>query len=499
MPGWNVFYGCALLGALAACASSKPGGVGGEVDAAGDDASDGDGGPTGDGGAPDDVLYVSVVGHDGNDGRSPAHPLRHIQFAIDRARACEPGPCRLWIAEGVYQEELLLAGGVDLEGGWAQSFAVRDLAIYPVVITSDAAVAVHAEVLDGPVVVDGLTIRGADLGDDDDGGSTIALRVRDAADHLKLRRVRVEGGRAARGRAGDDGSLVACDARGGEGGAAFDCGGGEGQRGNAGGDPYQGGAGGNPGASNCPSACPLVGSDGISAGTLGGNGANGTGGPSGSATTDDDGAFVDDLWQAGVATGGGRGGHGTGGSGGGPGGSKRFRACFGCGTLVGGRGGDGARGGCGGGGGGPGLPGGASFGIVVIRSTITFDSVLVAGGQGGPGGDGGDGHPGSPGGTDGTIGRQDAPSQQCGLITYRAGAGAPGGVGGHGGHGGGGGGGAGGPAIGVALINGEIALVGEPGTSTSTPGTGGLGGRGGTGADLAPAGPPGRVAEVVTY
>ena len=504
MPRWNVFY-VPLAAALvaAACASSRPGGAGDDHD------DDGDGGATPDArtdagpgdpidAGPPTIIHVSIEGADSSLGTAE-WPLRHVAAGIARAQTCAPGPCRVRIAEGVYEEEVALAGGVHLEGGWNRSFDARDVLVYAVVITSDAPVTMTASGLAAETIVEGLTVRGADLSAHTDGAASAALLVRDAGEHLRLRGARIEGGRGARGAAGDDGTLQACTALGGPGGAAYDCGSRVGETGAAGGDPASGGGPGGGGNSNCPSACPLVGGDGISDGGPGGNGQNGASGAPGAAVLDDDGAFAADAWSGASGGDGGRGLHGTGGSGGGSGGSKRFRVCFGCGTLLGGRGGDGAPGGCGGNGGTGGGAGGGGFGVVVIRSTVWIEGVVITGGAGGRGGDGGDGHPGSPGGTDGSVGRGGAPTQRCGLIDYRAGAGGAGGIGGHGGAGGGGAGGAGGPSIAAALVTGVLQPAGEPGANAYELGTGGAGGAGGTGAVNAASGPPGRVADVVHY
>jgi hypothetical protein len=502
MRRWNVFYAAAVIAAaLAACASSRPGGVG--DDDTGDGGSEPDADPDGDPPPPTDagpatIIHVSIEGADSSLGTAD-WPLRHVAAGIMRAQTCTPAPCLVRIAEGVYEEEIALASGVDLEGGWNRAFTARDVLVYAVVLTSDAPITVTASGLNAETIVDGLTVRGADLSAAIDGAASTALLVRDAGEHLRLRGARIEGGRGARGDAGDDGTLQICTALGGPGGSGYDCGSTTGQGGNAGGDPASGGGPGGGGNSNCPNACPLVGGDGISDGGTGGNGANGASGAPGTAVVDNDGAFAADAWTGSSGGDGGRGLHGTGGSGGGSGGSKRFRVCFGCGTLNGGRGGDGAPGGCGGNGGTGGGAGGAAFGAVVIRSTVWIDGVVITGGAGGRGGDGGDGHTGSPGGTDGSVGRQSSPQQRCGLIDYRAGGGGAGGIGGHGGAGGGGAGGAGGPSIAVALVTGVLQPAGEPGANSYELGSGGAGGTGGTGAVDAASGPPGRVADIVHY
>jgi hypothetical protein len=492
----------AMLLLCAACASSPAGGDGDRIDA-GDTTADGsvdavrivpDASPS-----IANTIYVSVLGADSNSGTEPGQPVRHIAFALTRAVACTPTPCQLVIAEGEYEESFALVSGVSLLGGFSLDYTIRDILTHPTVIVSDEPRTVIAEGLTAPTLVEGLTIRGADLRQDVTGASTYALWVKDSGDALELRRVTIVGGRAGRGVDGGNGTLTTCDARGGAGGSAVDCGGERGYTGDASGDPVAGSAGGSPGSSYCPNACPTVWDHSISDGTGGDNGGNGNEGEPGTAASDGDGSFATDGFVGAAGLPGARGFHGTGGGGGGPGGTKRFVACFGCGSLIGGRGGDGGRGGCGGTGGSAGGPGGGSFGLVIAASTVLFNDVGVTGGVGGRGGDGGDGHPGSPGSTDGSIGRQGRPQQRCGLIDYQAGAGGAGGIGGHGGHGGGGPGGIGGPAIGIALIGGGEFVLGEPGSGAVAGGTAGDGGTGGAGVIAAPAGTPGTSADVVVY
>src|SRR5690606_20894592 len=100
-----------------------------------------------------------------------------------------------------------------------------------------------------------------------------------------------------------------------------------------------------------------------------------------------------------------------------------------------GGGGGGACGGCGGKGGQPGQGGGASVGLLILRSTLTFNKTTIELGNAGNGGDGAPGQEGQKGGLSG-----DSASDGC-----------DGGKGGNGGNGGHGGGGAGG--IVVALLH----------------------------------------------
>jgi hypothetical protein len=382
-------------------------------------------------------VYVSVLGSDGNSGRSPDQPLRHLRLAIEKAAACAP-LCEVVIAEGTYEESITLAAGVHVSGGFTNDFTSRDARIYPVAITSDQPRTVIADGLDVATALDGVTIRGADYRQDIDGASTYGLWVRASGDFLTLRRVNVEGGRAGRGRDGENGSLQACDAPGGSGAEAYDCGANGGALGSSGGDPTFGGEGGGGGSSYCVNACPAVNGDGISDGEDGKNGGKGRDGVEGAAANDADGGFEGDLWVGAAGTSGERGLHGTGGGGAGSGGTKRIRACFGCGSLIGGRGGDGGRGGCGGNGGESGGAGGGSFAVVIIGSTVKAEQVAITGGVGGA-------------------------------------------------------------SVGVALVNGGQLAPGEPGSVGIQVGSGGAGGAGGSGTATAASGLVGAAADIVIY
>ena len=92
------------------------------------------------------------------------------------------------------------------------------------------------------------------------------------------------------------GELLSCKAKGGAGGEPFDCGGSKGGNGTAGDDPPGGGEGGDPGGSNCPSACPLVGSDGTGPGNSGLPGDDGHDGLGGALAEDRSGSFVGGAW-----------------------------------------------------------------------------------------------------------------------------------------------------------------------------------------------------------
>ncbi len=466
------------------------------VACAGASGDESDGGIVSADAAIEAAIFVSKTGNDTFDGRSPESALLTINTGLTKSRSCEPGPCTVRISVGEYVEQVVLFDGAQLRGGYSADFSDHNPAAWPVVVSSEQTRTVIGDALTRATQLDSLTIRGADLSATADGRSSYAVWLRGAT-NVRISNTIIEGGNAAPGADGNHGDVMACDARGGTGGGAYDCGSNGGGTGEAGIDTASAGGGGGGGSNNCPSACPLVGSDGISSGSDGTNGGDGASGVAGDVAANNVGEFVDGLWQGAGGHPGTRGQHGTGGGGGGSGGSKKFAACFGCGTLVGGRGGDGASGGCAGQGGEAGQPGGSSFGLVLIDSNLEIANVTITAGDAGKGGDGGNGHLGAPGGNDGSVGRQPRNSQQCGLINYHSGAGGYGGSGGKGGAGGGGAGGVGGVSIGVALI-GEVTLDSTE-ASTIAQGAPGPGGMGGTGGDVAGNGREGLAAPQLTF
>ena len=210
------------------------------------------------------------------------------------------------------------------------------------------------------------------------------------------------------------------------------------------------------------------------------NGTNGNDGPcgkGGATSSQFAGAFSGSTWVPSKGNDGNYGGIGGGGGGGGAGGHCGYCACY-CDHTdyhLGTPGGGGGAGGCGGSGGLGGQQGGASFGIVLVNSTLTVgDTVSIHGGFGGKGGQGGNGATGGTGG----VGGAPYPSNKVCEKGGTGAAGSYGGTGGKGGFSGGGAGGNGGPVIDVALV-GNSSLTGSridyyPG-QTGSIGTGGTG------------------------
>jgi hypothetical protein len=442
-------------------------------------------------------VFVSPEGSDAHSGRAPDEPLLTLGAAGELARtACDPS-CDILLAAGRYDDGRTYepVTGVSHYGGYSLDFSQRNSDEHTATIAATGApVAVLASGL-GRATWDGLTIEGADFDATAAGTSSYALWVRGGSGIL-LDTVTLVGGDGAPGIPGAAGAVAeTCGNEGGDGGVGFDCGSEDGQPGDTGRD---GTAAGPPGPSsadnNCPSACPLVGSDGISdGGDAPGPGGDGPHGDEGTTHEDAAGTFTVDGWIGSDGGDGTRGEDGAGGGGGGSGGSKKFRACFGCDTLPGATGGRGGDGGCGGDAGAGGGAGGGSFGLVLENATAELRDVRVVTGNGGLGGAGGTGATGAAGAAGSPGG--DPPEQRCGLIDYLAGGGGHGGAGGRGGSGGGGAGGNGGVVVGIALLGDSAAADGVEVVLEGVPGAGGDSGAGGDGADPGPAGLTGIVVE----
>ena len=491
MRGAKAFLVCAwLIIGGSGCASGEA--TTDQGSPSGNDSSDG-GIATGDGSASGTVnradaaeagptptgaqaIYVSVTGDDTANGASPLHPVKSIQTGLDLATKCPGTPCTVLVSGGTYTGALQLRDGVSIFGAYAPDFASR-AASNVVTITSTADRTVVSQALTKLTTIDGVTIVGADLASND-GRSSYAVWVIDSASALYIGNATIKGGAGANGAPGPTAPIVSCTASGGVGGEPTDCTSGDGSPGTASGDPPVAGGGGGGGSNDCPSACPSVNGDSVSGGGDGAPGGNGTNGAGGATAAVITGAFKQGLWTAAPSGWGARGSHGTGGGGGGGGGTKRFRACFGCGTLLGGHGGAGGAGGCAGGGGGPGGAGGGSFGIVADNSIVTLSNAIVTSGNGGRGGAGADGGPGLAGVKQADQDHSDGGKQKCGLINYESAGGGHGAPGGDGGSGGGGAGGQGGVSVAIATIG--SAVVTQYSVQ-ATAGQGGLGGAGGKG------------------
>ncbi|MBI2373762.1 MAG: hypothetical protein HYV07_07175 [Deltaproteobacteria bacterium] len=404
------------------------------------------------------------IGDDGNDGSMQA-PFATISAALSAATIAGTS---VLVSKGVYLESLELVSGVSIFGGYDAEARWGRSALNQVRIEA-AGIAVRARSLAAPVVLDRLFVRASTAATA--GGHTVGLDLLGSTVEVHSSTIAAGSGAAGAdglpGEAGAEGGAGGPGEPGESGGSTQGAGGlgvestcGPGTAGSSGGNggydnspgtsgeplgSLAGGAGG-PGAEGCATcsgSCVsgrtrgAVGSDGAQGATAGQSGGDGIG-----AMTI--GVWAGDEWVAESGAEGTPGTAGTGGSGGGGGGGgadECFANVFGecvrqnlCNSDKGGGGGAGGGGGCGGLGGKGGQGGGASFGALVIRSTLALDRVRISTDAGGRGGDGGPGGTAGPGGAGGAPGEGRDDSGAGG----RGGAGAPGGTGGAGGGGAGG-------------------------------------------------------------
>jgi len=414
------------------------------------------------------AIFVSVSGNDLDDG-GHLTPVKTITQGLALAQTA--GKDSVMVASGTYDEDLFILDGISIIGGrdpnqgWAD-----DPGILSTVNGSNQAVIADSITL--PTILEGLSIVSDDAVAD--GGSSVAVTIFNSSQLTLLGctldpgngRVGLTGyfgNNGLNGSAGLAGMSGDCSqaitALGGSGGSSVSPGGDGGRGGSKDdgdpGSPGQGSSGGNGGSRGFTDDPGDDGGNGLS----GGNGINGVGGTGGLPA----GVITGNSWQPTVAGSGQDGTSGSGGGGGGGGGAQEiFFVLNGTGNGGGGGGGGGYAGTSGGGGQG----GGASFGVLVINSTVSIENCTINGGIGGNGGFGG------PAGISGTGGAGGPGGTFC---LGDVGRGGNGGVGGDGGHGGGGGGGAGGPSYCIYADNGTVT-----GTNTLNVGSGGLEGGAGT-------------------
>lgn len=441
------------------------------------------------------IFVDSAAGNDSFAGTIAA-PVQTIGAGL--IAAAEGGNDHVYVAGGVYQEQVTLVNEVSIWGRYSGGETWSRDSVNVTEISYSAAddplVAISGTGITAATTVADLLIR---TGAAPDGVSNYAVHCKGCTGLILERNViiagnggaGVDGSGGVDGRAGADGSSGLngaaddpfAEASGGIGGRVG-CGSGlqEGGAGGPGGQGFEsgeigvngsgpgGGVGGLGGESITGENAltpgrGLPGDQGV-AGLSGVDGSNGLGGLS-TGVTDSE------FW---VGAGGGNGPDGTSGFGGGGGGGGGGQGADLVDDGAGNGGGGGGSGGCGGSGGAGGAAGGGSFGVFLYQSTGVqiVDNVVTssAGGNGGSGGPGGKGGSGGKGGTGGSA------------ATAEVGAGGQGGPGGDGGDGGHGGGGAGGVSYAVYKAGTTVDLssnrlasgsAGPGGVSLGNPGTDG--------------------------
>ncbi len=414
------------------------------------------------------AIFVSPNGMDtGNQTGNIEHPVKTIAKGIALASAKAP-KWDVYIAAGTYLEQVIVAPGVSLYGGFnAELGWTHDPTQHKTIIRWNGSgpggvIAMLARDVQAETLIDGLTIEAGD--NDAAGGSSTAVHIFNSTEKLKFSNnhlISGNGGNGLSGNPGTDGTQGS-DGGAGQSGCEYDgaalsmgCGkcslppagtGAAGKCGNAGGN---GGAGGNFDANGKAGQAAQDGAGGGGGGSVTGNGAGGSTGTPGTSGTDGVGGngrgTVDGngYWVPSVGGDGSGGTKGAGGGGGGGGGGEADDVFLGweCYTYGAGGGGGGS-GGCAGTPGSGGGGGGGSFGVFVVNSQPVIEANIITyrfggnGGKGGKGGAGGNGGPGGPGGQGNKEGENE-------------GGGGNGGAGGKAGSSGGGGGGSGGVSFGI--------------------------------------------------
>jgi len=443
------------------------------------------------------VFVSASAGSSGGTG-APDDPVNTITRAIQIAQP--GGRDHVYIAAGVYNEQVTMKDGVSIFGGYSNDGQWRrNLAIHETQITSSSGVAsIRVIIADGisthRTVIDGVTVVGGTNANP--GGSSYAIWIRNSTDKLELIRVAAIGGNGGNGSSGTNGnpgnpgttpasgtsaSSYDCQCNdydsyagwGGAGAPAASCASGPSTAGGRGAHAVENDSCSTSGYTGQPAPTGAPGGAPEQKGSNGDHGASGTNGAGGLAGGTVSGAG---FWLGQDGANGTHGANGLGGGGGGSGLTRRgnHAACVFINTYrYGGGGGGGGGGGCGGRLATSGRAGGGSFGVFLVDSNpALIDSAFghKNGGNGGNGGTGGDGGSGTAGAG---AGNGSCYGGLCGT------AGGPGGNGGNGGRGGHGGGGAGGVAYGLYLAGSSAPSC--SGLSFNPPGAGGTGGLGGIG------------------
>ena len=505
-----------------------------------------------------DAIYVSTADtHAANQagcGRGPwgtgagNYPCKTIQYGLSEAALPAVNRSKVLVADGLYQEQVQLIGGVSLLGGYRADNWERHLASTGTTIRGPEGAgdrkALVANGITAATLVEGFVINGANA--ISDGANSYAVYIRDSNGMLELRDNLVFAGLGAPGTSGAAGQSGANGANGAnglatywknscdEGGtASFNNGGGGGSKTCQNPETFHGGpvtttvvSGGRGGHALCPTRNKQEGSGVTGSHGGGGGGAGGWGhdtsttgscsptsgkpetgaeggdatvslandGGGGGACLDGLGAVTGGEWRGLDGSDGATGGPGAGGGGGGAGGGQKIGSNSG--NDVGGSGGGGGSGGCAAEKGYAGAAGGGSFGVFVYWSAgsaptsaagvPSIHDNVISRNQGGPGGDGGNGGAGGDSGSGGLGG----PLGSYNGPIFCVFPGAKGGFGSRGGHGGGGGGACGGASFDILAwgINGQSHDFGTNTFPNGNAVTGGAPGGGGNSSNTTKAG-----------
>ena len=175
----------------------------------------GDGQDTNCDGVDGDVAWAIFVAKNGDDDAPGTReaPLLTIQAALQAAY--ESGMRDVYVASGVYSENVTLQEGIGLFGGYSADFGARDSVVYETAIlgqtpTLEQPAAVNADSLGltnelDPTVLDGFSVFGANAANVA-GANSYAIYLWSCGSGVEIRANRIFGGAGGNGAAGSSGS-----------------------------------------------------------------------------------------------------------------------------------------------------------------------------------------------------------------------------------------------------------------------------------------------------
>ncbi len=179
-------------------------------------------------GEVNNAIFVAKTGKDTNTG-SITSPVLTIAAGIQKAAGS--GKRDVYVATGVYNNNVSLLPGVAVYGGYSGDFLARDITLYETAILGNPPKAgepgaVNAAAINGPAddpaVLDGFTVFGYD--NKSATGSSYGIWIADCTDQLRVTNNRIFGGSGGNGTPGGQGASGQVGAGGGAGLGAYDIG-----------------------------------------------------------------------------------------------------------------------------------------------------------------------------------------------------------------------------------------------------------------------------------
>ncbi|MBW2462906.1 MAG: DUF1565 domain-containing protein, partial [Deltaproteobacteria bacterium] len=154
----------------------------------------------------DDFVFVSRSGADANPG-TLEEPVRTIGRGIEIAT---PASKTVLVAQGSYDEQVVLEDGVSVYGGYRSDFAARDIALMEVIVEHVSGPPGHpvlvAEGIQAATEVTGMVLVGSDAMEAGAGSTTVLLSL--SSSGLGLRDLKVVAGLGASGRSGRSSTVI---------------------------------------------------------------------------------------------------------------------------------------------------------------------------------------------------------------------------------------------------------------------------------------------------